>query len=101
MSHSISANATTQILNVDGALDALSSPELRPTLDALTRDEGYNIMVDLTGLNHLDSSGVGLLVSLHKRARANHGRVSFIGVKNQPLCIFKLLGLDRAFDMAA
>jgi anti-sigma B factor antagonist len=101
MSHSITGNSNAQVLNVDGALDALSSPELRPTLDALTRDAGCNIMVNLTGLNHLDSSGVGLLVSLYKRARANHGKVSFTGVSNQPLCIFKLLGVDRAFDMAA
>ena len=100
MSHSLTDFENTQVLSVKGELNALSSSELRPTLDALTRDEGCKIRVVLSGLKLLDSSGVGVLVALYKRARANHGTVSFVGVADQPLSIFKLLRLDRVFAMA-
>ena len=90
----------TRTLRVQGDLDALSSPELRPTLDVLTRDEGCMIKVDLSELKLLDSSGVGFLVSLYKRARANGGTVSFVGVADQPLSMFKLLRLDRVFELS-
>ena len=43
----------------------------------------------------LDSSGVGALVSLYKRVRAQGGQVVMIGLRDQPLAIFRLLRLDR------
>jgi anti-sigma B factor antagonist len=100
MFHSLVDFDNTQVLSLSGELDALSSPELRPAVDAMTRDAGCKIKVDLTGLTLLDSSGVGLLVSLFKRTRANRGSVTFVGVTDQPLSIFKLLRLDRVFAMA-
>ena len=100
MDHSLTDHDNTKTLRVQGDLDALSSPELRPTLDVLTRDEGCRIKVDLSELKLLDASGVGFLVSLYKRARANGGSVSFVGVAHQPLSLFKLLRLDRVFALA-
>ena len=100
MDHSMTDYLNTKTLRVQGELDALSSPELRTTLDVLTRDEGCSIKVDLSDLKLLDSSGVGFLVSLYKRARANGGSVSFVGVADQPLSMFKLLRLDRVFELS-
>ena len=45
------------------------------------------------------SRGVGALISLYKRAHANGGTVSFVGLVDQPLVIFKLLKLDYAFAL--
>jgi anti-sigma B factor antagonist len=101
MFHSLTDTQETQVLRIDGELDALSCSELRPTLDALARNQVPRIMVDLSALKHLDSSGVGALVSLYKSARANGQSVRFVGVTNQPLRIFKLLHLDRVFALSA
>jgi anti-anti-sigma regulatory factor len=43
----------------------------------------------------LDSSGVGALVALYKRIRAQGGDVVMTGLRDQPLAIFRLLRLDR------
>ena len=43
----------------------------------------------------IDSSGVGALVSLYKRVRAQGGNVVIKGVRDQPLAIFRLLRLDK------
>ena len=100
MNHSIVDQGSNSLLRVGGELDALSSPELRPTLEALAHDPGRNITVDLTHLKLIDSSGLGALISLYKQARATGGNVSFIGVADQPLVLFKLLKLDRAFGLS-
>lgn len=100
MNHSVTAEGDTTILRVSGELDALSSPELRPLLDSLARDRRSPITVDLSELRLIDSSGVGALVSLYKRVRANGGTVRFVGVADQPLVIFKLLRLDRVFALS-
>jgi anti-sigma B factor antagonist len=54
----------------------------------------------MTDLRLIDSSGVGVLVSLYKRVRANGGDVRFAGVTAQPLVIFKLLRLDHVFTLS-
>ena len=92
-------DATT--LRIRGELDALSASELRPLLDELVGDQRRNVIVDLSELRMVDSSGVGALVSLYKRVRAYGGSVSFQGVTAQPLVIFKLLRLDVVFELPA
>jgi len=87
------------VLSVGGHLDARSAPELRPELDRLVTDGRTNIVVDLSGLSLIDSSGVGALVGLYKRVRASGGEVQFVGVTSQPLVIFQLLRLDMVFGL--
>lgn len=91
--------ADATILRIRGELDALSVPELRPLLDAVVDDGRRDVTVDLSQLRLVDSSGVGALVSLYKRVRAAGGKVSFVGVTDQPLVIFKLLRLDVVFEL--
>lgn len=97
MGHTRSDNGEETLLKIDGTLDALTAPELRPTLDALVAEAKKSITVDLSQLRLIDSSGVGALVSLLKRVRAYGGEVRIAGLRDQPLAIFKLLQLNRVF----
>jgi anti-sigma B factor antagonist len=85
--------ATT--LRIEGSLDAISTPELRTAIDKLVAEKRNHITVDLSALRLIDSSGVGALVSLYKRARAQGGKVAVTGLRDQPLAIFRLLRLDK------
>lgn len=87
------------VLRISGSLDALSTPELRPTIDALVAEKRPAITVDLSDLRLIDSSGVGAIVSLYKRMRALGTKVEVVGLKDQPLAIFRLLRLDRIFTV--
>ena len=97
MAYTRTDNGEKTTLKIDGTLDAVSAPELRPTLDAVVAEGRKEVTVDLTNLRLIDSSGVGVLVSLFKRVRANGGDVRLVGMRDQPLAIFKLLRLDRVF----
>jgi anti-sigma B factor antagonist len=85
------------VLSIAGSLDALSTPELRSTIDELVAEKRPAVTVDLTDLRLIDSSGVGAIVSLYKRMRALGTAVEVTGLKDQPLAIFRLLRLDRVF----
>jgi anti-sigma B factor antagonist len=85
------------VLRIEGALDAVSAPDIRPTLDALVAEGRKKIIVDLSTLRLIDSSGIGAIVALFKRVRAQGGQVSVVGLRDQPLAIFRLLRLDRVF----
>ena len=99
MNYSRIDNGETTSLRISGELDALSAPELRPLIDDLVENRRADISVDLSSLRMIDSSGVGALVSLYKRVRAQGGEVRFINVTAQPLVIFKLLRLDSVFGL--
>jgi anti-anti-sigma factor len=96
--YSLTDRSHTVTLNLRGALDALSSPDLGPVLNALV-DERRDIVVDLSALRMLDSVGVLALLSLYMRVRAHYDSVGFRGVTAQPLLIFKLLHLDVMFGL--
>lgn len=87
------------VLRVEGVLDAVTAPEVRPTIEALVSERRRSITVDLSSLRLIDSSGVGAIVSLYKRCSAFGGTVRVKGLKDQPLQIFRLLRLDRVFDL--
>jgi anti-sigma B factor antagonist len=90
---------TKTTLRIEGSLDAVSTPELRPTIEQLLTDGRMHVTVDLGHLRLIDSSGVGVIVSIYKRVRAAGGKVVLTGVRDQPLAIFKLLRLERLLEV--
>ena len=88
-----------EILTLKGNLDALTAPELRPTIDELVASRKIKVVFNLGELTLIDSSGVGAIVSLFKRVRMLGGDVKIACLANQPKEIFRLLRLDRAFDL--
>ena len=56
-------------LRIEGELDAVTIPDLRPAIDALLAERHPRIVVDLSGLRLIDSSGVGAVVFLYKKAK--------------------------------
>ncbi len=101
MSLTFSTNDVKQptTLKIGGQLDAMSAPELLPTIDKLVEDKHKTILVDLGELDLIDSSGVAAIVALYKRCRSYGGKVTVTGARDQPLAIFKLLRMDRVFQM--
>jgi anti-sigma B factor antagonist len=80
---------------IEGELDTVTVGDLRAHIEKLVATEPKRVEVDLSALRMLDSSGVGALVSLYKRVRGYGGEVVMVGLRDQPLAIFRLLRLDR------
>jgi anti-sigma B factor antagonist len=87
-------------LRIAGALDALTVRDIRPTIDALVADRPRRVTVDFSELTLIDSSGVGAIVSLFKRVKAEGGQVVVVHAHDQPLAVLKLLKLDRVFGLS-
>jgi anti-sigma B factor antagonist len=87
------------VLSIEGTLDAVTAPDLRSVVDELVGDNRRVVTLDLSTLRLIDSSGVGVIVSLFKRLRAQGGEVRISGLRDQPRAIFRLLRLDRVFPV--
>ena len=95
MTYATSLENDALVLYVRGELDAVTVEQIRDSLDRVATARHRSVIIDLSGLRVIDSSGVGSIVSLYKRVRAYGGQAAVRGAKDQPLAIFKLLKLDR------
>jgi anti-sigma B factor antagonist len=86
-------------LTIEGALDALTAREVRPIFDQVVADKPKRVTIDIGALTLIDSSGVGAIVSLFKRVKADGGVVVVANAQDQPLAVLKLLKLDRVFGL--
>lgn len=84
------------VLSLDGELDIYTVGGFRQESDKV--DPGASqVVVDLTDVSLLDSSGLGALVSLLNRARASGGLLGIICPQRHLRRVFEITGLRRAF----
>jgi anti-sigma B factor antagonist len=91
------ADGRVQLFGLGGSLDIASSPTLRAGLmEAADRDR-HEIVVDLTHLEFLDSTGLGALIGAHKRAAEHGGSVRLVAQEGQILRLLRITGLLDVF----
>ena len=60
-------NGAAAVVAVSGELDLASGPELEAQLDQLTGPDVQLVVIDLRGLDFMDSTGLIILVRAHQR----------------------------------
>ena len=85
------------ILAVKGEVDVYTAPRLREKLVELVTQGKHRIVVDLEGVEFLDSTGLGVLVGGLKRVRAHEGSLRLVCTQERILKIFRITGLTKVF----
>ena len=93
-----STNNETRLI-LRGSLDINSAPVLAEEIDRIIAAKPAKVAVDLASLELIDSSGVAALVKLYKGIRHAGGEIAIVGARDQPLAIFKLLRMDKVFNL--
>lgn len=88
------------VLALSGELDLAGAPELDQALSAV-REAGTALTLDLTDLEFIDSSGLGVLVRFHNAAVASGYEYSVIPGPPPVHRAFVLSGLDQALPFVA
>jgi len=87
------------ILVIRGSLDINTAATLAEEIDRIIATRPPKVAVDLAALDLIDSSGVAALVKLYKGVRGHGGALEIVGARDQPLAIFKLLRMDKVFNL--
>ncbi|MGA1824453.1 MAG: STAS domain-containing protein [bacterium] len=86
------------IIAFDGDVDLYSSPQARKqVLHYLNND--HNIVVDLSGVGYIDSSGIATLVEGFQLSRKKNRGFALIGVTGMVTKVMKLARLDAIFPI--
>jgi anti-sigma B factor antagonist len=87
------------IFKLRGSLDLATSPTVRAALMDATDKGKRHIVVDLTQLEFLDSTGLGALIGAHRRATEHDGSFRLI-VSDGPIArLLNITGLIRVLSV--
>jgi anti-sigma B factor antagonist len=87
------------VVAVGGEIDVYTAPQLRERLNDLVADGQYHLVVDMQGVEFLDSTGLGVLVGGLKRVRAHDGSLRLVCVQEKILKVFRITGLTKVFPI--
>ena len=87
------------IVSAAGELDAHSAPALEAELNRLTAVSGASVVVDLSDVAFIDSTGLGVLVTTLKHVREVNGRLDVVVSRPRVLKVFTLTGLDGVIPL--
>jgi anti-sigma B factor antagonist len=89
------------VVDVAGEVDVFTAPKLRETIIGLLTDGRDRIVVDLSGVGFMDSTGLGVLVGALKRVKERDGALALAGAQGTVLRVLNVTGLNAVFAMHA
>lgn len=88
------------ILGYSGEIDFHHSQQVRKDIMG-SLDQGQHVLVNLSDVSYIDSSGIASLVQGLQHGKGKNLRVALVGVKDSVLKVLKLTRLDQVFDIHA
>ena len=96
MKHQIKEDNGALVVALEGDVDLKTSPDARKILlDAVTRN--LPMVVDLSGVHYIDSSGVASLIEAFQKARKSGHKFVLAAVSESALRVLNLARMDKVF----
>jgi len=80
-------------------INALIADDIREEISKLFENANSKVVIDLTGVQYIDSSGFGCFLSIMKAARNNYGVLKFTSPEPSVMEVFKTLHLNTVFEI--
>ena len=87
-----------QLFRLAGLLDAFSEPTFRKVLDKCVEEDSSNIILDLSQIDFIDSSGIGALVQIAKKIQGLSGSLQLIA-NPRVMQTVKMVRLEKFFTL--
>jgi anti-anti-sigma factor len=86
------------VATLEGEMDTLAAMEVEETLKPLYQSNGKDVIIDCKGLEYIASSGLRILLSILKGAKATGSKVTLSNVNDDIKNVFKLTGFISLFE---
>jgi anti-sigma B factor antagonist len=80
-------------------LNALITDEIRESISKVFDNSNSRVIIDLSGVQYIDSSGFGCFISIMKTARNNYGILKFAKPEPAIMELFRTLHLHTVFQI--
>ncbi|MBA3747081.1 MAG: STAS domain-containing protein [Solirubrobacterales bacterium] len=91
----------THVISVRGEIHLSTAPRLSQRLQAAIDDDSRAIVLDLSAVEFIDSTGLSVLLSGLRRMNQVQGRMALVCANPTVLRLFEITSLDETFDIFA
>jgi anti-sigma B factor antagonist len=88
-----------RLVGVNGRLDQSLTPTLEAALLNLLNQGYYQLIVNLQGVNYINSGGLRCLVTAWRQAHQKGGDLKLCGLNERVAKIFSMVGFDKVFQI--
>lgn len=87
------------IFKLIGEIDAFTAPTLKERLNEVNQGSQLTIQLDLSEVDYMDSTGLGIFVGLYKELKAVDGKLLIVGLNRRLERLFTITGLHEIIDI--
>ena len=87
------------LVSLEGELDSAAAVEVEQLLQPLYKTEGRDVIIECAKLEYIASSGLRILISILKGAKAGGSKVVLKNLNEDIQSVFKLTGFISLFDI--
>ncbi len=87
------------VLKLTGRLDSVSAPGLKDRVKACARDGQLHLVIDMAGIDFVDSSGLGSLVASLRSLNKGAGDMRLAALQDRVRAVFELIRLHQIFEI--
>lgn len=84
---------------IEGEIDTFTAPVLREELEMVRIVEGRLIELDLSKVNYMDSTGLGIFVAFYKRVTREKALFKLVGLSSRLVRLFEITGLSELMSI--
>jgi anti-sigma B factor antagonist len=88
-----------QVVNVSGEIHVSTAPSFREQLTEVIENGGTALVLDLSGVEFIDSTGLSVLLNGLRLVSQRHGRLALVCTNPTVMRIFQITSLDATFDI--
>ena len=101
MSVKLESKNGLMVCNIRGEIDINSSPSIKKTFDNLISKKTPKIVINLSQVTYVDSSGLATLVEILKNMRSYGGRMRLTNLSSKIKSLFEITKLEKLFEIMA
>lgn len=91
--------ADVLVVKVTGEIDVYTAPEFKSAISKAIDAGAQDLIIDLTNVSYMDSSGFGILLGATKRVHPKGGTINLLGCSEAITRMLKITRLDTIFGM--
>ncbi|MCX5665529.1 MAG: STAS domain-containing protein [Candidatus Omnitrophica bacterium] len=86
---------------IEGEIDINTAPDIKKAFEKLISKKTPKIVINLTKVTYVDSSGLATLVEILKNMRAYGGRMRLCNMAHKIKSLFEITKLEKLFEIIA
>lgn len=99
MDYEISEREGVKVVHLHGPIDVSRAMELRDLLGAQIDSSAARVLLDLSDVTVIDSSGIGILVTAHRRADGQGARFGLAGATGTVARVFEMTRTNKLLSI--